>query len=64
MEINAGGINECSFGKASQTPSRLLQRAGLNVELKVVFPGAETWRCGCSWLQATGEKGEGMGTGL
>lgn len=44
-----------------ETPSRLLQRAGLNVELKVVS-GAETWRCGRSWVQAMGEKWRGMGT--
>ena len=46
-----------------EMPSRLLQRAGLNVELKVVS-GAETWRCGRSWVQAMGEKGRGMGTGF
>lgn len=38
-----------------ETPSRLLQRVGLNVELKVV-PEAEIRRCGRSWVQAMGEK--------
>ena len=46
-----------------ETPSRLLQRAGLNVELKVV-PEAEIRRCGRSWVQAMGEKWREVGTGF
>ena len=46
-----------------ETPSRLLQRVGLNVELKVV-PEAEIQRCGRSWVQAMGEKWREVGTGF
>lgn len=60
MEINAGGINECSFGKVLGNASRLLQRAGLNVGTKgCIWSGdMEVWL-----FLATGNGGEGEGDG-